>query len=79
MMGTKKQTYYNEISMMMYGFGDSHEPNPETVRLVESTVLSQLRMIVNEALKYWDGVSLKGENLIFLLRHNKYKMQRFVR
>lgn len=64
---------------MMYGFGDSHKPNPETVRLVESIVLKQLRTIVNEALKYWDGEALKGEDLVFLLRHNKVKMQRFVR
>lgn len=72
-------SYYNEISLMMYGFGDSHKPNPETVRLVESIVLKQLRAIVNEALKYWDGKALKGEDLVFLLRHNKVKMQRFVR
>ncbi|ENN75554.1 transcription initiation protein SPT3 homolog [Dendroctonus ponderosae] len=69
----------NQISLMMYGFGDSDQPDPATVELVESIVKSQLRSIVNEALKYNSGPVLKGESLVFLLRHNKYKMQRFVR
>lgn len=77
-MDPNKISYYNEISMMMYGFGDSHKPNPETVRLVENIVLSQLRMIIQEALKYCNGKNLRGEELIFLMRKNKYKMKRFV-
>lgn len=72
-------TYCNEISLMMFGFGDSHKPNPETVRLVESIVLKQLRTIVQEALKYSDGKNLKGDELVFLMRHNKQKMRRFVK
>ncbi|CAH1125135.1 unnamed protein product [Ceutorhynchus assimilis] len=76
---TMKTSYYHEISSMMYGYGDSHEPNPDTVRLVENIVSKQLRMIINEALKYWDNETLKGQDLVFLLRHNKYKMQRFIR
>lgn len=74
-----KISFYKEISLMMYGFGDSHKPNPETVRLVESIVLKQLRTIVQEAIKYSDGKNLKGEELAFLMRHDKHKMQRFVR
>lgn len=77
-MASKKITHH--ICMMMYGFGDSHEPNPETVRLVENIVQSQLKTIVKEAMKKGDGNKVvKGEDLVFLLRHNKYKMQRFVR
>ncbi|XP_060520208.1 transcription initiation protein SPT3 homolog [Cylas formicarius] len=72
-------TFFKEISLMMYGFGDSHEPNPETVCLVESIVLRQLRTIIEESIKYWDGKMLTGENLIFLLRHNKIKMQRLIK
>lgn len=75
----KKVSYFDQISMIMYGLGDSRDRNPETVRLVESIVLKQLQAIVEEALKYSDGVTLNGENLVFLLRHNKTKMQRFVR
>ncbi|XP_018561644.1 transcription initiation protein SPT3 homolog [Anoplophora glabripennis] len=78
-MEAQKITYYNEISLMMFGFGDSHKPNPDTVRLVESIVLKQLRTIVQEALKYSDGKNLRGEELVFLMRHNKHKMIRFVK
>lgn len=78
-MEPQKITYYNEISLMMFGFGDSHKPNPETVRLVESIVLKQLRTIVQEAMKYSEGKNLRGEELVFLMRHNKHKMIRFVK
>ncbi|XP_044746796.1 transcription initiation protein SPT3 homolog [Coccinella septempunctata] len=75
-----KVTFTNEISRMMFGFGDSCSPNPETVQLVENITLDQLRTIVREALKYSaDGKTLKGEELIFLMRHDKYKMRRFVK
>lgn len=77
-MESQKVTFCNEISLMMFGFGDSHKPNPETVRLVESIVLKQLRTIVQEALKYSDGKNLLGKELVFLMRHDKHKMRRFV-
>ncbi|CAH1998713.1 unnamed protein product [Acanthoscelides obtectus] len=63
---------------MMFGFGDSHSPNPDTVRLVESILLKQLRTLIQEALKYSDGKNLGGEELVFLMRHSKQKMRRFV-
>ncbi|XP_050301965.1 transcription initiation protein SPT3 homolog [Anthonomus grandis grandis] len=78
-MTTQKISYYNEISMMMYGFGDSHQPDKDTVNLVESIVLNQLQTIVKEAQKYGDGKIVNAQELVFLLRHNKCKMQRFVR
>ncbi|CAH0546676.1 unnamed protein product [Brassicogethes aeneus] len=73
-----KVSFYNEISLMMFGFGDSHKPNPETVRLVESITIKQLKLIVQEALKYVQKNVLEGEELLFLMRHNKHKMRRFV-
>lgn len=77
-MDQSEISFYNEISLMMFGFGDSHKPNPETVRLVESIVLKQMRIILGEALKYSGGNILRGEELVFLMRHNKFKMRRFV-
>lgn len=65
--------------MMLFGFGDAPQPNDDTVRLVEGIVLKQLRTIVQEALKYSDGRNLRGEELVFLMRHNKYKMRRFIK
>ncbi|KAJ8951334.1 hypothetical protein NQ318_009268 [Aromia moschata] len=60
----------------MFGFGDSHTPNPDTVWLVESIALNQMRMIVQEAFKYCDKGKLKSEALVFLMRHSKQKMRR---
>ncbi|CAH1179044.1 unnamed protein product [Phaedon cochleariae] len=78
-MEPPKISFYSEISLMMFGFGDSHTPNPETVSLVESITLKQLRTLVQEALKYSDGKNIKGEELVFLMRHNKHKMRRFIK
>lgn len=79
-MDPSKVSFYNEILLMMFGFGDSHKPNPETVRLVESIVKDQIKTIVQEALKFSsDGKTLYGEELVFLLKYNKTKMRRFVR
>nr|XP_023020046.1 transcription initiation protein SPT3 homolog [Leptinotarsa decemlineata] len=78
-MELPKISFYTEISLMMFGFGDSHTPNQETVLLVENIVLKQLRTLVQEALKYSDGKNLKGEELVFLMRHNKQKMRSFVK
>lgn len=64
---------------MMFGFGDSHKPNPETVKLVESIVLNQLHLIVQEGLKYSPNKSFNGQELVFLMRKSKYKMRRFIK
>lgn len=78
-MEPQKVSYYNEVCMMMFGFGDSHKPNPDTVRLVETIVLSQMRMIVQEAMKYVSGNTLEAEQLVFLMRKNKFKVRRFIK
>lgn len=78
-MEDQKVSYYNEISMMMFGFGDSHKPNPETVRLIEGIVQNQLRMIIQEAMKYSNGNFIDGKEMVFLMRKNKYKMRRFIK
>lgn len=73
-------SFRNQISQMMYGFGDSHKPSPDTVHLVEHTVLSQLRTIIQEALKHSaEPNKLQGEELVFLMRKNKHKMRRFIK
>lgn len=71
--------YHDEISSMLFGFGDAPTPNKDTVALVSTIVLQQLRTIIQEALKFSDGRNLKGEELVFLMRHNKHKMRRFVK
>lgn len=88
-MNQKVINYYDEIAKMLFGFGDYYKPNEDTVELVETIVLQQLRTIITEALKVKqsfteyisevDSRSLRGEELVFLLRHNKKKMHRFIR
>lgn len=74
----------------MFGFGDSHIPNPDTVSLVENITLNQMRLIVEEAIKVQticsdpeappeDKKTLSGEELVFLMRKDKYKMRRFLK
>lgn len=72
-------SYHDEITSMLFGFGDAPIPNKDTVALVESIVLQQLRIIIREAQKFSETESLKGEELVFLLRHNKHKMRRFIK
>lgn len=80
MIKTECVNYREEIASMLFGFGDAPMPNRDTVDLVESIVLQQLRTIIQEALKFsTDGKNLRGEELVFLMRHNKHKMRRFVK
>lgn len=71
--------YTEEITKMLFGFGDCSKPNENTVQLIESIVVSQLRGIIREALKYSKDDTLDGKELVFLMRHNKHKMRRFIK
>lgn len=78
--------YTAEIRQMMHGFGDSSEPLMESAKLIEEVVLQQMRTIVRRACEVADrrGCSKKGtcinaEDLIFLLRKDKVKLQRLIK
>lgn len=74
-------TYQKEISHMMHGFGDSPTPASQTVSLVGSIVLQQMRGILHEALKNAERRGHKcvfPEDIIFLMRNNKIKLQRML-
>ncbi|XP_076650987.1 transcription initiation protein Spt3 [Halictus rubicundus] len=78
--------YTTEIRQMMHGFGDSSEPLMESARIVEEVVLQQMRTIVKKACEVSErrGISKKGtnicaEDLIFLLRKDKVKLQRLIK
>lgn len=71
-----------KIALMMYGFGDSSTPNPETVQLVESLVRKQLREMLVSITSTNTGKNYKiinSEDIIFYLRHNKEKVHRLVK
>lgn len=44
--GNREYKYTQEISQMMFVFGEVQDPNPETVNLVEVIIRSQLIELV---------------------------------
>ncbi|KAL6262853.1 transcription initiation protein SPT3 homolog [Pogonomyrmex barbatus] len=83
---TETLNYIQEIRQMMHGFGDSSEPLFESAKIIEEVVLQQMKTIVRRACEIADrrAVSKKsnvinGEDLLFLLRKDKVKLQRIVK
>ncbi|KZT71539.1 TFIID-18kDa-domain-containing protein [Daedalea quercina L-15889] len=77
--GTRDYKYSQEISQMMFVFGEVQDPNPETVNLVEDIVRSQLIELIVQAraLATRRGARyLSAEDLIFLIRHDRAKVNR---
>ncbi|KAH8096662.1 TFIID-18kDa-domain-containing protein [Cristinia sonorae] len=77
--GTKEYKYVTEISQMMFVFGEVQEPLTETVNLVEDIVRSQIIELVLQAraLASKRGARfLSAEDLIFLIRHDRAKVNR---
>ncbi|KAL0577464.1 Transcription initiation protein spt3 [Marasmius crinis-equi] len=71
--------YTQEISQMMFVFGEVQDPNPDTVNLVEDIVRSQLIELIVQAraLAVRRGARyLSAEDLIFLIRHDRGKVNR---
>lgn len=71
---------------MMHGFGDSSEPLIESAKIIEEVVLQQMRAIIKNACEVSDrrgngkkGVSVSAEDLVFLLRKDKVKLQRLLK
>jgi len=70
---------------MMHGFGDSSEPLLESAKIIEDVVLQQMKAIVRRACEIADRRGSKksniinGEDLLFLLRKDKVKLQRIVK
>lgn len=78
--------YTAEIRQMMHGFGDSSEPLIESAKIVEEVVLQQMRTIITKACEVSDnrgnskkGTTISAEDLIFLLRKDKVKLQRLIK
>lgn len=78
--------YTQDIRQMMHGFGDSSEPLLESAKIIEDVVLQQMKTIVKRACEIADRRAgskknniINGEDLIFLLRKNKIKLQRLLK
>ncbi|KAI9574430.1 TFIID-18kDa-domain-containing protein [Boletus coccyginus] len=77
--GLRDFKYTQEISQMMFVFGEIQDPNHETVNLVEDIVRSQLIELILQAraLANRRGARyLTAEDLIFLIRHDRGKVNR---
>ncbi|KAE9404908.1 TFIID-domain-containing protein [Gymnopus androsaceus JB14] len=75
----KDYKYTQEISQMMFVFGEVQDPIPDTVNLVEDIVRSQLVELIIQArgLATRRGARyLSAEDLIFLIRHDRGKVNR---
>jgi len=75
--------FVHEIQSMLYSFGDSRRPRLETAILVDHIVRQQLVEIVYRAT---DASMVRGangvigiEDVLFLMRKNPIKVQRFVK
>lgn len=76
---TREYKYTQEISQMMFVFGEVQDPNNETVNLVEDIVRSQLIELIVQAraLANRRGARyVSAEDLIFLIRHDRGKVNR---
>jgi transcription initiation protein SPT3 len=72
-------TMFHSNPWQMFVFGEVEEPNPETVNLVEDIVRSQLVELIVQAraLATRRGSRyLSAEDLIFLIRHDRGKVNR---
>ncbi|KIK53290.1 hypothetical protein GYMLUDRAFT_49470 [Collybiopsis luxurians FD-317 M1] len=76
---TRDYKYTQEISQMMFVFGEVQDPIQETVNLVEDIVRGQLVELILQArnLATRRGARyLSAEDLIFLIRHDRGKVNR---
>ncbi|KAF7302271.1 hypothetical protein MIND_00794200 [Mycena indigotica] len=76
---TREYKYSQEISQMMFVFGEVQDPNMETVNLVEDIVRGQIIELIVQArgLATRRGARyLSAEDLIFLIRHDRGKVNR---
>ncbi|KAI6003591.1 transcription initiation factor IID, 18kD subunit-domain-containing protein [Pisolithus albus] len=77
--GQRDYKYTQEISQMMFVFGEIQDPNHETVNLVEDIVRSQLIELILQARALANRRNAKfitAEDLIFLIRHDRGKVNR---
>ncbi|KAJ7650452.1 TFIID domain-containing protein [Roridomyces roridus] len=75
----REYKYTQEISQMMFVFGEVQDPNQETVNLVEDIVRGQIIELIVQAraLATRRGARyLSAEDLIFLIRHDRGKVNR---
>ncbi|KAL1743113.1 transcription initiation factor IID, 18kD subunit-domain-containing protein [Schizophyllum fasciatum] len=79
--GSREYKYTQEISQMMFVFGEVQDPNLETVNLVEDIVRGQIVELLvqarSQSLKR-GARSISAEDLIFFIRHDRARVNRLL-
>ncbi|XP_046384212.1 transcription initiation protein SPT3 homolog [Ischnura elegans] len=75
-------SYVTDIQDMMYGFGDSSKPLLESAQLIEEVIHHQMVSTYNRAVEVSEmrgSKVVRVEDVVFLLRNNKSKLQRILK
>ncbi|XP_041044786.1 transcription initiation protein SPT3 homolog isoform X1 [Carcharodon carcharias] len=78
----KSTSFVMELQTMMFAFGDSRRPLPETAVLVEDIVHSQLINMLHQAAEISQvrgARVIAAEDILFLMRKDKGKLRRLLR
>ena len=79
---SKLSSFHSEISGMMYAFGDCRKPSLESVALVEEIVHQQMTAVlvqITEVTIMRGGKFTSIDDILFLMKNNKYKLRRVIR
>lgn len=73
--------FTDEILNMMHAFGDTSQPSPDSAKLIENIVHSQLNALIDKAetiSQIRNSSVIGAEDILFLLRKDKSKMVRLI-
>lgn len=76
---TLPRIFKNELALMMYGFGDSKTPNPESIALMEELVLEYLATTVKHTTEIAHAQRRERPDVVdvkLVIRKDRRKMQR---
>lgn len=74
-------SFIADIQLMMHGFGDCRRPLRESATLIESIVHQQMTSLLQQAVEVSEmrgGRELGCEDVLFVLRRDKVKLQRLI-
>ncbi|KAK3754854.1 hypothetical protein QZH41_011346, partial [Actinostola sp. cb2023] len=77
-----KVWFQNEIQSMMYAFGDSRRPSPDSATLIEEIVHQQMSSVIIRAAEVTNmrgGRFMSMEDILFLMRRDKDKLKRLIK
>lgn len=76
---TLPRIFNSELRTMMYGFGDSANPRPDTVKLMEELVLHYVEQVVTKTTEVAQSYRRERpdvNDVLFVIRKDKRKLNR---